>query len=400
VNETVKTFEFSIAWKSALGSHCDRRVTACRLDHPLPGVNEAFVDCLAALSPGAAPCSCACPAGTLVAPYDERQRKRIVRGQFNTYFANQRIEPVVGRYYPRALISGAIGCSQREMKPFRVLDVEERHITVDLNHPLACYELTLDARQRELHMPASLAAVGAADIPGLLLDNGPGMQAGDDTLRPPFFDAYPFIREDAENDAVFYQVPRLLPHIDLTASAEVASIYSRFLKPGIRVLDLMSSYMSHLPSDHSMTVTGLGMNEQELSRNEGLDDFLVHDLNESPLMPFADKSFDLVICTASVEYLVQPLEVFREVARLLRPGGWFVNTFSNRWFPPKAISLWAQLHPFERLSLVQEYYRRAGVFEAINTESVQGLPRPPGDKYSGRIPWSDPVFAVWARCTD
>ena len=161
----------------------------------------------------------------------------------------------------------------------------------------------------------------------------------------------------------------------------------------------MSSWTSHLPdAARSVAVTGLGLNEQELEQNPRLAARVIHDLNESPVLPFEDQAFDLVICTASVEYLTRPIEVFRDVARVLRPGGTFINTFSNRWFPPKAISPWARLHPFERLGLVLEYYRAAELFADLHSESLQGLPRPPGDKYSGRLPFSDPVFAVWGTC--
>ncbi|WP_455234577.1 class I SAM-dependent methyltransferase, partial [Thiogranum longum] len=170
------------------------------------------------------------------------------------------------------------------------------------------------------------------------------------------------------------------------------------LEPGMRVLDLMSSWVSHLPvSKNDISLTGLGMNRQELASNTLLNDYLIHDLNRSPALPFEDRVFDLVICTASVEYLSSPIGVFREIARVLKPGGRFVNTFSNRWFPPKAIQLWAQLHPFERMGLVLDFYRRAEAYDDLHTESVQGLPRPENDKYAGRIALSDPVFAVWAR---
>ncbi|MEW5910427.1 MAG: SAM-dependent methyltransferase, partial [Thermodesulfobacteriota bacterium] len=70
-------------------------------------------------------------------------------------------------------------------------------------------------------------------------------------------------------------------------------------------------------------------------------------------------------------------------------------TFSERWFPPKVISLWSELHPFERMGLVLEYYRKARFFSDLHTESVRGYLRPAEDKYSTTIPFSDPVYAVW-----
>jgi hypothetical protein len=116
------------------------------------------------------------------------------------------------------------------------------------------------------------------------------------------------------------------------------------------VLDLMASWESHLPADHGLgEIVGLGLNEEELNANRLFGDHLVHDLNREPRLPFDDASFDAVICSLSVEYLTQPFEAFAEVARVLRPGGRFITTFSNRWFPPKVIRTWEQLHEFERL---------------------------------------------------
>lgn len=122
---------------------------------------------------------------------------------------------------------------------------------------------------------------------------------------------------------------------------------------------------------------------------------VVHDLNRDPLLPFPDAAFDAVVCTVSVEYLIRPHGVFAEVARVLDLGGRFIVTFSNRWFPPKAIRIWPELHEFERLGLVLEYFRHSGRFRQLETWSLKGLPRPPDDKYADRITESDPIYAVW-----
>jgi SAM-dependent methyltransferase len=96
-----------------------------------------------------------------------------------------------------------------------------------------------------------------------------------------------------------------------------------------------------------------------------------------------------------VEYLTRPHEVFSEVARILKPGGIFIHSFSNRWFPPKAIRIWAELHEFERMGLVLEYFLKSGQYRGLETYSMRGLPRPANDKYSDRLPYADPVYAVW-----
>ncbi len=392
--------EFSLAWDSPLARHCERRVLGCDPEHALAAPLAQFGGCLSALGPDGF-CQEIFAAGRLVPPYAQDLVRTIARKHFDAYFGGQITQPEAGRYYPKAMIAAGIGCSKRELTPFLVTAVEEHHVVVDLNHPLASFELALSARRRERQQPAD-TCTETAGLVALLTANGPGMQASADVAAAAWFGSYPFRRADEEDDGVFYRTPRLVPHIDATASAEVAAMYARFIKPGIRVLDLMSSWLSHLPEQgQTPAVTGLGLNEQELAENPRLDERVIHDLNRSPLLPFDDQCFDLVICTASVEYLTRPLEVFRDVARVLKQGGVFINTFSHRWFPPKAISLWARLHPFERLGLVLSYYRRADVFQDLHTESLQGLPRPRGDKYYGRLASSDPVFAVWGtRKTD
>jgi SAM-dependent methyltransferase len=124
---------------------------------------------------------------------------------------------------------------------------------------------------------------------------------------------------------------------------------------------------------------------------------VVHDLNEDPRLPFEDQRFDAVICSVSVEYMIRPFNVFQDVARILRPGGSFIHTFSNRWFPPKAISIWAELSEFERMGLTLEYFLRSGVYRNLETYSARGWNRPETDRYFPEIPAADPVYAVWGE---
>ena len=166
----------------------------------------------------------------------------------------------------------------------------------------------------------------------------------------------------------------------------------------MRILDLMGSWDSHLPVGvRPERVAGLGLNAVELQKNAVLTDRRVHDLNQEAVLGFRDGEFDVVVCTASVEYLVHPDAVFAEVARVLKPGGHFVLTFSNRWFDTKAVRIWKELHEFERMGLVLEYFRRNDRFDDLQTYSVRGLARPSHDKYFGRLKYADPVYAVWGR---
>jgi SAM-dependent methyltransferase len=224
------------------------------------------------------------------------------------------------------------------------------------------------------------------------------MQARVNTDPTNFFADHPFRRADETEDRLFYEVPRMVNHIDDTAVDIIRQIYGKRIPPRSHVLDLMSSWVSHLPEDLPLkSLTGLGMNQTELEANRRLTDYVVHDLNENPQLPFNDGDFDAVICSVSIEYLIHPFKIFEEINRVLKPGGIFIVTFSNRWFPPKAITIWPELHEFERMGLVLEFFLKSGQYEHLQTYSMRGLPRPQDDKYYPRIPFSDPVYAVWGN---
>jgi len=229
-----------------------------------------------------------------------------------------------------------------------------------------------------------------------LAADGPGMQARAGNVPTDFFTGAAFAREDEADDAVFYERPRMVQHLDAAARGAIGGLYGELIRPGSEVLDLMGSWVSHLPEELPLGgLTLLGLNSEELSANPGASARVVHDLNRDPRLPFPAGSFDAVVCTASVEYLVHPFEVFAEAARVLRPEGVFAVTFSNRWFPPKAIRVWPLLHEFERMGLVLEYFLKTGQYSRLETRSLRGLPRPEEDKYFGQIPYADPVYAVW-----
>ena len=196
---------------------------------------------------------------------------------------------------------------------------------------------------------------------------------------PGFFD-----RADPSPDPVFYGPPRLVTHIDDAAIAEVGRLYDELGLTG-DVLDLMASWVSHFRTAPRHLVV-LGMNAAELEANPQAAERVVHDLNADPVLPFADDTFDAATCCVSVDYLVRPVEVFEEVARVVRPGGPFVCTFSNRCFPTKAIRGWLATGDDGRCALVAEYFRRAG-----------GWDEPIVQRRTAPDHRGDPVLAVWGR---
>lgn len=204
-----------------------------------------------------------------------------------------------------------------------------------------------------------------------------------------------FARVDEEADARFYQAPRFVQHIDEGAVAAVTDAIRRHLEPGASVLDLMSSWVSHLPPAAELPlgqVVGLGMNREELAGNPRLDDRRVQDLNVDPRLPFPDAVFDAVLITVSVQYLTRPVAVCREIARVLRPEGTVIVSFSNRMFPTKAVRVWQETPEPARPSLVAHYLTEAGGFgEAVVEAHVPSR---------GWFGGGDPLWVVVARKDD
>jgi SAM-dependent methyltransferase len=193
-----------------------------------------------------------------------------------------------------------------------------------------------------------------------------------------------FRRLDESPDAAFYEIPRFVSHIDEGAIAAVTELYRERLPRG-RILDLMSSWISHLPPEVDYPrVVGLGMNAQELAANPRLHAWVVHDLNADPRLPFAPGEFDAATICVSIDYLVHPVDVLRDLGRVVRPDGPLVIAFSNRCFPTKAIAVWHALDDLGHVRLVEALLREAGCWTAI-----EGLDRRPGP--------GDPLLAVVAR---
>ena len=179
---------------------------------------------------------------------------------------------------------------------------------------------------------------------------------------PAFSDRF-FEREDETPDSVFYREPRFVAHIDDATIAALTAYYRVFLPPGSRVLDLMSSWISHLPAVDYARVAGLGMNERELAANPRLTDAVVHDLNADPGLPYEAGAFDRAVVAVSIQYLVRPVEVFRDLCRVLSPGGRVAVAMSHRCFPTKAILAFRALGPGDRVRLVSAYLHRAGFID-------------------------------------
>lgn len=204
---------------------------------------------------------------------------------------------------------------------------------------------------------------------------------GDGLLPPAAYE-----REDESPDGTFYVVPRRVVHIDDGAIAALGRLYAEVLPVGGRLLDLMSSWRSHLPGAvAACEVVGLGLNAEEMADNPQLTRSIVHDLNRDPRLPFGDGEFDGTTCAVSIQYVLHPVRLFREVRRVLRAGAPFVVSFSNRCFPAKAVAVWLGSSDRQHLDLVRSYFEAAGRWDEVTAEDRS----PDGD--------GDPLYAVWAR---
>jgi SAM-dependent methyltransferase len=201
---------------------------------------------------------------------------------------------------------------------------------------------------------------------------------------------------DETNDELFYQVPRLVTHVDEGFIQRLTALYRQRLRPQSRILDLMSSWVSHLPTEMAFEwVEGHGLNQEELAKNPRLDHYFVQNLNQDPHLPLPDQAFDAVLNTVSVQYLQQPEVVFGEIYRVLKPGGVAIVSFSNRMFYQKAIAAWREGSEAERVTLVKRY-----------VQSVAGFSPPEVMTQAAALPallqllgWGggDPFYAVIAH---
>jgi hypothetical protein len=177
-----------------------------------------------------------------------------------------------------------------------------------------------------------------------------------------------FRRIDESDDPLFYNFPRFVVHIDDWAIRTIGGIFEQRLPKNGVLLDLMSSWRSHLPPSLTPAgVTGLGLNRAEMEDNPALTEVTVCDINREPRMPFADAHFDGAMLTVSVQYLVRPVEVFAEVGRVLRPGAPFVVSFSNRMFPTKAVWIWQRSTEPQRVDLVKRYFADSAIFQDVDS---------------------------------
>lgn len=201
---------------------------------------------------------------------------------------------------------------------------------------------------------------------------------------------------DQSQDDLFYSFPRFVTHVDDNFINQLTELYRQQLQPQTKILDLMSSWVSHLPPEMKFTyVVGHGMNEEELAKNPRLDNYFVQNLNENPQLPLENEDFDAVLCAVSVQYLQYPEAVFSEIARVLKPNGVAIFSFSNRMFYQKAIAAWRDATDRQRIYLVKSYFQSVKAFNTPQVVATQ--PELPTILQMLGIGGKDPFYAVLAR---
>lgn len=200
-----------------------------------------------------------------------------------------------------------------------------------------------------------------------------------------------FLRADQQDDGSFYAIPRLVYHIDEPAVASLTQYYRNSIPAGSSILDICSSWVSHYPLEFPTIMTRIsatGMNALELKANDQLSDYKPKNLNIEPKLPYDDESFDVVTCVVSIDYLIKPIEILKEVNRVLKPGGKVILSQSNRCFPSKAIAMWLQMNDRQHLELINGYFQYAGGFGPRNAFDITST--------DGPNEYRDPMFIIEA----
>lgn len=305
------------------------------------------------------------------------------------------VKPQLGRFYPRALFGGIPKVVAEDLRVMRVIAEHDNMLRFDLNHPMSRYPLAVSGRVVKWLGTGAERGGRCNDIVLDSIDAGPGFQVALDDGRPDLSSDTPFQRLDPSDDARAWGDSETL--LDAEADRQMGTMLSRVLKPGMRVLDLMSGRDSHIPeSICGIEVVGIGVDRNAMAANTQLSEFVIQDVNASPELPWPNDHFDAVIGSFAFEYLADPFRSIAELARITRSGGGVLFTFTDQFHPAKCIGIWSDLHPFERLGLVLEILRRDGNFENLHSETARFFPRPEDDpEYAQRL-FSDSVYAAMA----
>jgi len=383
----VADIDFTLEWKSSVAQHIDIfHLDQVDLHHEKLPSN--FAEKLVELSIGESYSQTYPAKDILGEEYSTNNVITFSADLFDAQFKGQSSPPILYRFYPSAIAWQGLETEATDYRPFRLISANNENLVADKNHPLAKYYLTLTAvKLKEYDLPEN-SKKRKRHITKLISSRGPGMQVPFEYGEPVFFKKYPFQRADDKLSTK--------PHVDSVAAAEIKKLYSTLLPTHSKILDVQADEFSYLANDYqSGLLAGIGSNEKGMSANQKLNTYQVQNINEDVILPFETNSFDDSICSLSIETFRNPIGLIKEIARVVNTGGKFVVIFSDNNPTTQTINLWSQLHPFERIQLVLEYFNQTNLFNEINTYSKRGNPRPSDDKYFNQKRMSDPIYAVW-----
>ncbi len=328
------------------------------------------------------------PPGSLVPKRDEAEIRKASPKRFKEHQVGDR--PRLGRFYPRGVFN-LIGFFGADIRPTRIIKLTEDVMVLDLNHPLADRELKLEIEVLEVVSRGEERGGRVRDWIEILLD-GPGIQARWKDTPTDFGGPKAQRRTDPTPDCQFYSRPGVSPPIDQKAASLIRELLEKVLPPG-PVLELFCPGQSLVPPGYPV----VALSPCQPQVKPGGEERIIQDLNKDPRLPFKDGSFAAAVINLTLPYLLRPFALAREVARVLKPKGVFIMTFTDRYLPTRATELWIDLHPFERMGYALEILLESGSFGHLETYSARGFPRPAHDPLFPQRREADPVFAVWGK---
>lgn len=309
------------------------------------------------------------------------------------------ITPAIGRFYPASWFSGFSQLHADINKTGRVITIDNQHLSVDFNHPLAGKDIDITLRIESIQPSDSNDGRPPEDILALLSDDGPGMQNRISGQETEFWQNNPFHRLDEAPDGEFFNQPSFQPFWDKTALLQVSRFYHQQVTTHSRLLDLMAGVHSPLAEADVLahSVCCAGLNQLELDHNPICDQSQVLDVNRITHLPYTDASFDAVLIHAAFEYVVDPGQLLAEIQRILRPEGQLIISYTDRFVVEKAVRCWSMTHAFERMGLLLAYLRNCHGLGQFQSQSWRGRHRPSDDALAKQLKLSDPVFIISAK---
>ncbi|WP_456431108.1 methyltransferase domain-containing protein [Thermosulfuriphilus sp.] len=386
-NKVILHLDCRLYWKSEVANHEERYFVKANLWRDLWPTEVAKI--LKKAQPGNR-YRFSFPPGTLIPKRDEAEIRRAAPIRFRTQKVGD--IPRLGRFYPRGVFN-LPGFYNADIRPTRIIKLTEEVMVLDLNHPLAGQPLELEIEVLDIIRGGEERGGRVRDW-GEILTDGPGIQARFGKTPTDFGGPKAQRRADNRPDAEFYSQPQGRLPIDEKAADLILEINRRILPDG-PILELFSLSESFLPEGKK--ITGVSPSRAAVAGNPKLEKKIIQDLNQDPRLPFEGESFEAVVLNLSLPYLLDPGKIAKEVARVLKPKGVFLLTFTDRFLAPRATELWIDLHPFERMGYALEHLLATGAFKDLNTYSARGFPRPVSDVLFPERQEADPVFAVWGR---